>query len=132
MKSYEEVYATPGAFSWNELCTPDPKAATEFYGGLLGWRFDTMDMGQGPYHIIKTGETSIGGLMAPQPGCENSPPMWGCYVTVANCDDTAAKAQQLGGKLLAGPFDIPTVGRMAVLQDPQGAVFQVIAYVPKA
>ena len=132
MKDFNDVYATPGAFSWNELSTPDPKAATEFYGSLFGWRFETMDMGQGPYHLIKVGDTSVGGLMAPPPGAEGMPPCWGAYVTVAQCDETVTKAQQLGAKVLAGPFDIPSVGRMAVLQDPQGAVIQVISYQPKS
>lgn len=130
MKDYTDVYATPGAFSWNELSTPDPKAATEFYGGLFGWRFETMDMGQGPYYVVKVGDTSVAGMMAPPPGAEGMPPCWGSYVTVADCDATVGKAQQLGAKLLAGPFNVPSVGRMAVLQDPQGAVIQVMAYAP--
>lgn len=132
MKAFNDIYATPGAFSWNELTTPDPKAACEFYGGLLGWRFQTLDMGSGPYHLIQVGECNIGGLMAPQPGGEGMPPCWGTYVTVGDADAAAAKAEQLGGKVLAPPFDIPNVGRMAVLQDPQGAVFQVIAYLKPA
>ena len=127
MKEYNEIYSTPGAFSWNELATPDPKSACEFYGGLFGWRFETMNMGQGDYHLIKLGETSIGGLMAPQ---GPQPAAWGPYMTVADCDATVEKAKGLGATVCAGPFDIPDVGRMAVLQDPQGAVFQVISYPP--
>ena len=53
-------------------------------------------------------------------------------MTVASCDETVEKAKSLGATLCAGPFDVPTVGRMAVLQDPQGAVFQVISYFPPA
>ena len=45
MKDYQDVYMTPGAFSWNELTCPNPKSACEFYGGLFGWTFDTMNMG---------------------------------------------------------------------------------------
>lgn len=129
MKDFQEVYGTPGAFSWNELMTGDAKAATAFYGSLFGWTFDTMDMGQGPYHVIKVGGTAIGGMMSkPDP---NMPSCWGSYVTVANCDETAAKAKSLGATLCAEPFDIPGVGRMTVIQDPQGAVIQAIAYFPK-
>jgi uncharacterized protein len=131
MKAYDEVYATPGAFSWTELMTPDPKAAASFYGALLGWRFDSMPMGQGgDYTVVKVGETSIGGMMAPPPDAPPMPPMWGPYVTVTSAEETVQKCQSLGGKLIAGPMDIPNVGRFAVLQDPQGAVFNVIAYVP--
>lgn len=128
MKDYQDVYMTPGAFSWNELGTPDPKAACKFYGSLFGWTFDTMNMGQGDYHVIKVGDVAVGGVMTPPaPG----PASWGAYVTVENCDATVEKAKGLGGTVCAGPFDIPTIGRMAVLQDPQGAVLQVISYFPR-
>lgn len=125
MKDFRDIYSTPGAFSWNELASPDPKAACEFYAALFGWRYDTMNMGQGDYHVIKVGETGVGGIMSQQ---QPGPASWGAYVTVADCDATVEKAQGLGATLCAGPFDIPNVGRMAVLQDPQGGVIQVISY----
>lgn len=132
MKDYDDVYKTAGAFSWTELTTPNVKAATEFYGGLFGWKFEVMNMGQGDYRVVKAGETSVGGIMATPPTMPvGAPPCWGAYVTVANADSAADKCKSLGGKLLAGPMDIPTVGRFAVLQDPQGAVFNVIAYTPR-
>ncbi|MBN8505183.1 MAG: VOC family protein [Burkholderiales bacterium] len=129
MKAFDDIYATPGAFSWNELATPDPAKACAFYGSLFGWRFENMNYGPGDYFLIKVGDTSVGGVMAPQgpmPAC------WNSYVTVADCDATVEKAKGLGGTVCAGPFDIPHVGRMAVLQDPQGAVIQVISYTPKS
>lgn len=127
MQSYDDVYKTPGAFSWNELMTSDPDAAAGFYGQLFGWRFETMNMGM-PYQVIKAGDTSVGGIMGKPPGGEAMPPMWGGYVTVADADATAKRCAELGGKVLHGPADIPTVGRFVVLQDPQGAVINAIAY----
>lgn len=85
-------------------------------------------MGTGPYHVIKVGDTSIGGIVQTPPGAEGMPPMWGCYVTVDDVDKTAERCQALGGKLLVPPMDIPTVGRMAVLQDPQGAVIDAVTH----
>lgn len=124
-----DPFNTVGAFSWAELITPDPVAAAEFYGKLFGWSFKAMDnMGQGPYHVIHVGESSVGGVMAPPPDAPPMPPHWGSYVTVARCDDTVAQCTALGGKVLVPPLDIPDVGRMAVLQDPQGAVINVISY----
>lgn len=123
-----DAYKTHGAFSWCELMTDDPKAAVEFYGGLLGWTAQDMDMGTGAYHVIKVGETSVGGIMGKPPGGEKMPSMWGCYVTVDDIDATVAKCVQLGGKVIMPPMDVPTVGRMAVLQDPQGATFNAITY----
>lgn len=130
MKEYAEVFKTPGAFSWTELMTPDPKAASEFYASLFGWTFDTMDMGDGPYRVVKVGETAVGGMMKTPPTAHGMPPAWACYVTVASADATAERCKSLGGKVLLGPVDIPKVGRFVVLQDPQGAVFNAIAYAP--
>jgi predicted enzyme related to lactoylglutathione lyase len=123
-----EPFNTPGAVSWTELMTPDPEPAKAFYGRLFGWQFETMDMGQGPYHVVKVGDASIGGIGKPPPEAQGMPPMWGSYVTVANCDETADLCVQLGGKVLFGPMDIPNVGRFALLQDPQGATLSAIAY----
>lgn len=123
-----DVYKTHGAFSWSELMTPDPKAALAFYGQLLGWTSEDMDMGTGAYHVVKAGGSSIGGVMAPPPGAEGMPPMWGVYITVDDIDATAARCVELGGKVLMPVMEVKTVGRMAVLQDPQGAVFSAITY----
>ena len=124
-------FQTPGAVSWTELTTPDPAAAQAFYGALFGWRFDAMPMPDGTYHVIKvTDDAAIGGIMATPPQAQGMPPMWGSYVTVADCDATAAKCTSLGGKVCVGPMDIPNVGRFAMLQDPQGAMLYVIAYKP--
>jgi predicted enzyme related to lactoylglutathione lyase len=128
-----DTYKTHGAFSWSELMTTDPKAATEFYGGLFGWTVQTMDMGSGPYHVVKVGDTSVGGIMGMPPNVPaGTPPHWGCYVTVDDVDASVQKAPTLGGKVLMPPMDIPTVGRMAVIQDPQGAVISIITYAATA
>jgi uncharacterized protein len=126
-----DPFKTPGAFSWTELTTKDPKQAAEFYGTLFGWKVEAMDMGTGPYHVLKVGDAAIGGIMSPPPGAPAMPSNWCPYVTVTNTDETAAKCVALGGRLCAGPMDIPSVGRFAVLQDPQGAVLNIIAYTPQ-
>jgi predicted enzyme related to lactoylglutathione lyase len=127
-----DAFQTPGAFSWNELTTPDPEAALAFYSALLGWTTQKMTMPGGDYHVVKVGETSVGGVMAtpPQAKAAGMPPSWGSYVTVADVDATARRATELGGKVVHGPQDIPGVGRMAVIIDPQGAAINVIAYTP--
>ncbi len=123
-----DVYKTHGAFSWSELTTSDPKAAAAFYSQLFGWAVNDMDMGTGPYHVVKVGDTSVGGIMGPPPGAPPMPPHWGCYVTVSSVEDTLAQCAALGGKTLVSAMDVPGVGRMAVIQDPQGAVLNVMAY----
>jgi hypothetical protein len=123
-----DVYKTHGAFSWSELTTTDPAAAATFYSQLFGWTSQSMDMGGGAYHVVKLGDTSVAGIMGVPPGSPPMPPNWGCYVTVDNVEDVLAKCTALGGKTLVPPMDVPGVGRMAVLQDPQGAVLSVMAY----
>jgi hypothetical protein len=127
-----DAYQTHGAFSWSELTTSDPRKATEFYGTLFGWKIEKMDMGTGPYHVAKVGDESVGGIMAFPPEMNGVPPNWCPYVTVRNVDETAKQCVALGGKVCAGPMDIPTVGRFAVIQDPQGAVLNVITYAPRS
>ena len=107
-----------GQFGWNELVTTDVAAAKKFYTRLLGWK--TQPFGKGSaYALFKNGKGMVGGLMKiPQPDC---PAQWVGYVLVDNVDATAKKAVKLGGKVVMGPFDVPDVGRIAVLVDPQGA-----------
>ncbi|MCM0610797.1 MAG: VOC family protein [Ideonella sp. WA131b] len=123
-----DPYKTPGAISWNELATTDPEAAGRFYGALFGWSIKHVDMGTGAYHVASVGETQVGGIMSLPPDAGPMPPSWGCYVTVLSVEDTLAQCAALGGKTLVPAMDVPGVGRMAVLQDPQGAVFSVMAY----
>ena len=111
----------PGSFSWPELATNDPAAAKKFYTSLFGWA--TVDSPAGPdmvYTTLKKGDRSVGALY--QDAKEKSiPPHWNTYVTVASADAAAQKAKDLGGKVLAEAFDVMEFGRMAVVQDPQGA-----------
>jgi uncharacterized protein len=121
---------THGAFSWSELMTSNSEAACKFYSQLFGWRIETADMGTGPYHLINVGDAQIGGIMSKPPGAPaDMPSMWGCYVTVTNLDDTLAAVKRLGGGVLMEAMDVKTVGRMAVIRDPQGAALSVIEYI---
>lgn len=124
-----DAFKTHGAFSWSELMTTDPRAAAAFYGALFGWKSEDMDMGTGAYHVQKLGEDAIGGIMGMPPGAPaGMPPVWGSYVTVSNVDETVAQAEKLGGKVVMPIMQVPGVGRMAVIADPQGAVLSIITY----
>ena len=120
-----------GMFFWNELMTPDVEGAKAFYGRLFGWEAHTAEMpgGGGDYTEFKRGGMPVGGAMAPpEPGI---PPHWMPYVRVEDADAVAAAAAEAGGKVCQAAFDVPQVGRIAVLQDPAGAVFAVIAPAPE-
>jgi uncharacterized protein len=119
---------TPGTFSWVELSTTDQKAAVAFYRALFGWELDEHPMGPDEvYSMFRIGgEDVAGGSRMSAPERESGvPPHWKLYVTVASADEAANKAQSLGATVLAPPFDVMEMGRMAVLQDPTGAVFHV-------
>jgi hypothetical protein len=117
----------PGTWAWNELITPDIPAATAFYRALFGWGTSVQEAGTPDgqnYTQWTLGDQSIGGMMnPPMPGI---PPMWSIYFAVDDTDATVAKAKALGGSVMSEPMDIDP-GRFAVLTDPQGAVFNVIA-----
>ena|SRR5437868_3401367 len=112
----------PGIFIWNELATTNEAAAKKFYTRLLGWK--TKPFGKGmDYTLLMRGKENIGGLMKAPKGLS---PQWFSYVLVDDVDATVKKAAKLGGKIMKPGFDVPNVGRLAFLRDPQGAAFAII------
>lgn len=115
-----------GALCWNELMTRQQDAALEFYKAVFGWGSQPMDMGGGPpYQIVTVGERPNGGIMAMTPEMQ-FPANWMVYFAIDDCDKRLEKAKAAGATVLHGPFDAPGIGRMATIQDPQGAVFSII------
>jgi uncharacterized protein len=117
-----------GTFSWPELSTSDQKAGVAFYRALFGWDLNDTPMGpDGTYSmfLMRGKEVAAAAGQRPEERAQGVPSHWNSYVTVTNVDETVKKAQSLGGKVFAPPFDVMDAGRMAVLQDPTGAVFQV-------
>lgn len=110
----------PGSFCWAELATSDAPAAKKFYGEMFGWTSVDMPMPEGVYTLFQSGGNDAAALYTPRPGVSIH---WGVYFSVASADESAAKVEPLGGKVIAGPFDAHDAGRMAVVQDPQGAMF---------
>jgi predicted enzyme related to lactoylglutathione lyase len=118
----------PGTFSWPELATTDQKSGVAFYRALLGWDLNEQPLGPGETYSMfqmRGKEVAAAYTMRDDERKAGIPPHWNSYVTVKSADESAKKAQSLGGKVLAPPFDVMDVGRMAVVQDPTGAVFQV-------
>ncbi len=110
-----------GALCWNDLHTTDGATAARFYEAVLGWRAEDMSVGDERYTVFNVGDQGVAGL-----GQSDASPHWLVWFAVAGADDTVARAQELGASLEGGPFDVPTVGRTAVLADPQGARFGVL------
>jgi predicted enzyme related to lactoylglutathione lyase len=124
----ERTKYTPGTFSWVDLTTTDQEAAKRFYSGLFGWSADDRPVGDGIYYSMQQLDGKSVAAISPQPEQQREagvPPVWNSYITVDSADDAAAKAGELGATVHAPPFDVMDVGRMAVIQDPQGAFFMV-------
>jgi hypothetical protein len=109
----------PGTVVWNELITDNPAAVT-FYEQVLGVTTTTADMGGNKYTMFQVGGKEVAGTTPPQ--MEGVPNHWHVYFDVTDTDATAAKVTELGGSVMVPPFDTP-IGKMAVVTDPQGAVF---------
>jgi uncharacterized protein len=107
-----------GCIVWNELATPDVDKASAFYRELLGWAAECDATG---YATIRLGEGINGGI---RPLRDGEPPNWLIYFTVDSVDEAVEHVRGSGGEVLAGPVDA-TVGRIAVVRDPQGAMFAI-------
>ena len=108
-----------GRFVWFEHISTDTDAAARFYGEVLSWGVNKMEMGDFTYPMITVGEGAVGGYV----NKADVPPSWLAYLSVEDVDASARAVVENGGSVMAEPFSIPGVGRMAVVIDPQGGAF---------
>jgi predicted enzyme related to lactoylglutathione lyase len=113
----------PGALVWNELQSPDTDASASFYGELFGWTLEQAPGMTETYLSIKNGEANNGGIRELNPG---TPPNWLVYFGTEDLDAALTRVGELGGATIAGPIDIQ-MAKIAVVNDPQGAVFALYA-----
>lgn len=117
-----------GDFIWYELLTSDSDAAQEFYGKVLNWTFADSGTEGVDYRIISAGEHGVGGMMTitADMAQHGAKPVWLGYITVDNVDTCIESVEHGGGKVMMSGHDIPGVGRIAMVTDPQGAPFYVM------
>jgi len=116
---------------WYELMTTDTGAAETFYKNVVGWSSAPFPESPKQYTVFKRGgDVQVGGLM-PRPHDMKMPPFWSMYVAVPKLEDTVAQIKKLGGSELSEVIDVPTVGRMQMMKDPQGAAFYIIQPAPR-
>lgn len=120
-----------GSFIWYELITPDPDAAKAFYEAVVGWE---VEPGDNDYPHLKAGDSYVGGFLklSDEMRSHGARPTWLGYIAVDDVDAAVASIEQHGGKALMPAFNIPDVGRIALVADPQGAPFYVMKPVPPA
>jgi uncharacterized protein len=124
----ERAEHAPGTFSWVDLSTSDQEGAKTFYSGLFGWQADDRPVGEGVYYSMQQLRGRDVAAISPQPQQQRDagvPPLWNSYITVSSADEAAERASSLRATVHAPPFDVMDAGRMAVIQDPQGAFFMV-------
>ncbi|WP_299809323.1 VOC family protein [uncultured Roseibium sp.] len=115
--------AEHGTFYWNELMTRDTRKAREFYGNTLGWAFSEMPMEEDFYILANLGERPVAGIFPMSgPQFEGVPEHWMSYIAVDNIDERLELAAAHGGEVIRPPFDVPGIGRIAILKDSGGAV----------
>lgn len=116
----------PGTFYWNELMTRDARRAMDFYKKTLGWNFTSMPMGEengGDYHVATLNDKMIGGVMdISAPVYNGVPENWFSYIAVDDLDKRLALLKAEGGKVEREPWDVPGVGRIAIVTIPGGAM----------
>lgn len=120
---HEEVGKT---FIWHEVYGPNTDQMIQFYTNALGMGTTSMNMGEmGDYHMLTNGGPGICGVWgtAGKPEMESVPPHWAVYIQVDDVDARLEKIKSLGGSCHVEPMDVPTVGRMAMCADPNGATF---------
>ena len=111
-----------GSFCWNELMTHDSKRAKKFYADTIGWTFDPMPMEDGTYWIAKAGDKMAGGIFEMKGSSfDGVPENWMPYLAVDDVDARVKKAVAEGASVMRPPFDIPDIGRIAILREPGGA-----------
>jgi uncharacterized protein len=112
------------SFVWADLVTPDREKAVQFYSAVFGWKFDPGKKDpDAEYLHLKNEDEFIGGVLPKKYQQPGVPPHWMLYFQSSDCDADAARAKQLGARLYMDPMTIEDVGRMAIVADPQGAVF---------
>lgn len=116
----------PGSLTWNELATRQAHDVAGFYCSLFDWTGEERQMGPLKYTSFLNGDQPVGGMLQMTEEWGQMPPNWMVYFAVADCDAAAARAAELGAAVPVPPTDLPGVGRFALIQDPQGAMFSIV------
>ncbi len=128
LQDFRATFRTHGLFSWFELLTSDPEGAAEYYSKLFGWTVTGREFPGGIYRTVGVGDAEFGGIaQSPDSGI---PSHWSGYVTVEDIEKTLEAAQLHGAKVQVPVMEIPDVGRMAQVEDPEGASVKFLEYLP--
>lgn len=118
----------PNTWCWSELTTREPQRSIEFYGAVFGWTAGLLPMAGNDYTEFRMADRSIAGMMPMEGDAwpDDTPNHWLVYFAVDDCEAAVARVEELGGKVAVAPTEVPP-GTFALVSDPQGATFGVIA-----
>lgn len=119
----QQAITSGRAFPWHEVYAPDADASVEFYTKALGMGVENFEMeGMGTYRMLTVNGQAVAGVVSTKTlSMPNVPPHWATYFSVDDVDARIAKCKEMGATVLVEPMDVPTIGRMALISDPQGA-----------
>ena len=123
-----------GIIYWNELMTTDVDKARAFFADVIGWNYEDMPMQDGGiYTVAKAGDIPAGGMMnlSATDAPKGTPPHWMAYFAVDDVDAAVAKVESSGGQVLKPVFEVPGIGRIAMIADPTGAVLGIMTPAPQ-
>jgi predicted enzyme related to lactoylglutathione lyase len=120
----ERTSYAPGTFCWVDLVVEDQDAAKTFYTGLFGWDYEDFPIGDSSFYSVAQLDGRAVAAIVPLPD-PSMPPHWNCYVSVEDADAAAGRAEELGATVVLPAGDVGDSGRLAVFQDPQGAILSV-------
>jgi predicted enzyme related to lactoylglutathione lyase len=126
------VMDEPGAITWFELATRTPEAAATFYEDVFAWEARSAPVGGQAYTVFAAEDREVAGMIEMDDSWGGAAPRWGICFAVEDCDETLARAGELGGRAAGEALTISGIGRYAALSDPQGAEFAVIGPEPAA
>ncbi|WP_420862923.1 VOC family protein [Algirhabdus cladophorae] len=124
----DQMPYTHGNVHWSELATHDVDAALEYYKSVCGWDIQTEEMPEGPYHMGLVAGVPVVGIfdIKQMEGMQNLPSHWMTYLAVDDVDAAVQTTADTGGQVMKSGFDVPQVGRIAIVADPSGAVIGLI------
>lgn len=123
-----------GDFIWYELMTNDADGARDFYSAVVGWDVEAQPSGPMDYRMISASDGPVAGMMplTAEMQSNGARPCWMGYINVDDVDASTAKIKAVGGSIHMEPWDVPGIGRMAFVADPQGVMFYIMKPTPPA
>lgn len=116
-----------GFFGWHQLLTQEPDKAVAFYTALLGWRAEGGEVEGMSHHMLFNGEQAVASVLGVPADTGDALPHWHPHLNVDDVDAALARVEELGGRVVVEPGDIAGLGRLAVIQDPSGAVLTLVS-----